>query len=261
MTSHHCLRIGSRLLCSEQIISALVEYKLLEPLIEQIILDHRLSQVTLSEQDITSQLGEEIHEPISEEYLQRWCKQHQITWDYFNLVMLRDLRIEKFKQVYFQRQVESEFIQLRAELDQISYSCLQVNDSFLAQELYFQLHDDGVDFAQLARRYSLGAERQTGGRVERAALSSLPPEVAHILLNGKIAEVYGPIAVADLFWIVRPEYRLIASLTEDTRTLLTERGYHRWLQTQVQTLMAQPDAIVLEFAPTAAEKSGGIPEA
>jgi parvulin-like peptidyl-prolyl isomerase len=152
----------------------------------------------------------------------------------------------------------SRFIHIRSELDQIEYSCLQVNDFFLAQELYFQLHDDGVDFASLARRYSLGEEQQTGGRAERAALTTLPPEVSHILANGRIGEVYGPIAVANLFWIVRPEYRMVASLTEATRAMLTERVYRRWLQTQVQTLMAQPNAILLELSPVTHEEAGVI---
>ncbi|MBF2046894.1 MAG: peptidylprolyl isomerase [Elainella sp. C42_A2020_010] len=244
-----CLKIGERLLCGDQIIAALVEYKLFDLLIGQVILDQFLDEVSLTEQEVYTALVGENDVPIPEdfaEFLVQWCEQNHVTWDYLDRVIIRDLRVEKFKYLYFDRRVETEFLQTKLELDQVEYSRIQVSDFFLAQELYFQIRDDGREFAQLAREYSLGNERYTEGWAGPVSLADLPFKVANFFKVGQIGAVYGPIPVDGLFWVVRLERITPARLTETTRQRLIERLYHRWLQSHVKELIAQPGAITLE---------------
>jgi hypothetical protein len=252
MSTHSCLRIGERLLCGDQIISALIEYKIFDLLIGQVILDDVLENVYLSDQEIYTALagstGMSIPADI-EGFLSQWCQEHDVSWDYLNRVILRDLRVEKFKHLYFDRQVESEFLRIKPELDQVEYARIQVNDFFLAQELYFQIQDDGAEFAQLAREHSLGHERHTSGWMEPVSLTDLPLEVTNLFRTGQLGTVYGPIAVADLFWVVRLERVSPARLTEATRSMIIERLYRRWLQAQVKALTTQSGAIALQDEP------------
>jgi len=243
-----CLKIGDRQFDSDQIISALAHYQILETLIGQVILDDVLQTVPLSEQELFYALAES-NTPMPEDiesFLRGWCQQQGVTPDYFDRVVLRKLRLEKFKQLGFSTQVESEFLRIKSTFDLVEYSLIQLADLPLARELYFQIRDDGADFAQFAQRYSMGNECQTGGRVGPVPLATLPVEVAKLFQCEPAGTVFGPIAIEDRFWILRLERLTIAQLTEVTYSQLTNQLYSEWLQSQIQALIATPGAIALQ---------------
>jgi parvulin-like peptidyl-prolyl isomerase len=251
-----CLKIGDRLFNSEQIVSALVQYQILEPLVGQVILDDVLQEVPLSEQELFYALAGSRNTPMPEDlesFLRDWCQQQGVTPDYFRRVVLRKLRLEKFKQLGFATQVESEFLRIKSTLDLVEYSLIQLADLSLARELYFQLRDDGADFTQFAQRYSIGKECQTGGRVGPVPIASLPIEVAKLFQCEPAGTICGPVAIEDRFWVVRLERLAIAQLTEATYSHLLNQLYSQWLQSQVKTLIATPGAIAVQ---TSEESTG-----
>jgi parvulin-like peptidyl-prolyl isomerase len=247
-----CLKIGNRLLNGDQLISALVQYKLLEPLVGQVLIDDIIRDVPISQQELFQALvgNADVEMPENfEEFVQQWCQHKGITSEYFNAVLLRGLRVDKFKHLQFAHQVESEFLRSKSDLDQVEFSLIQLTNLPLAQELYFQLRDDGAEFAKLAQHYSLGNERQTGGWVGPLPMSSLPIEIAALFRNEQVGMIYGPVPVAEHFWIVRLEKLTSARLTEATRTNLINQLYDRWLQTQVRSLFATPGTIAVQPQP------------
>lgn len=244
----NCLKIGDYLLDGDQIISALVRYKLLEPMVGQIVLDKAIQDVPLSKQELFSTLFGATEAPMPEDFdgfINQWCQVKGVTLDYFKSVVLRELQVQKFKQLRFGSQVESEFLRIKSELDQVEFSLLQVSHLPKAQELYFQLRDDGADFARLAQQYSEGSERLTGGRVGPLPLSTLPLEAATLFRSQHVGPIYGPIPIADGFWIVRLEQFTAARLTEATRADLTNRLYNQWLQTQTKAMTDNPGTIAV----------------
>ncbi len=243
------LKIAGHRFDADQLISALVRYRLLEPLISHVLLDDAIAQVSLSQQDILNAITGMTEIPVPDDFegfLRRWCELKQVTPEYFNGVLLRDLRIQKFKQLHFAEKVESEFLRIKHELDQVAYSLIQLNDLALAQEVYFQLRDDGAAFAHLAQRYSLGSERETGGWVGTVSLATLPFEISTLFRRQQIGVVYEPVAVGDSFWIVRLERFIAARLTETTRIHLIERMYTQWLQAQVHQAIQTEGAIAVQ---------------
>jgi parvulin-like peptidyl-prolyl isomerase len=145
-------------------------------------------------------------------------------------------------------------------MDQVEYSLIQLTNLSLAQELYFQLRDDGADFAQLAQQYSIGRERLTGGWVGPVPLATLSSEVATLFRSEQIGTVYGPIPVADSFWVVRLERFTAARLTEATRADVINRLYNQWLQTQIRAMTQTPGTIAVQTnAPSQAVKSEAMP--
>jgi len=247
MSNH--LKIGNRLFTGDQIISALVQYKLLEPLVGQVLLDDVIQEVLLSKQELFQALVGRTDTPLPEDFesfVTQWCEGKGIALDYLNAVLLRELRVEKFKQLYFAEKVESEFLRSKSSLDQVEYSLIQLTDLALAQELYFHLRDDSADFAQLAQRYSLGNERETEGWIGPVPMSTLPVEIADLFRMGKIGTIYGPVPIADRFWVVRLEKLTAARLTEATRTNLINHLYNRWLQSQIKALMSTPGTIAVQ---------------
>ncbi len=244
-----CLKIGDRLLNSDQMISALVRYKLLESLVGQMLLDEVMKEVPLSKQDVFYNLVGATDAPIPDDFdgfLAQWCEHKGVTPDYFNAVVLRELQIQKFKQLQFANQVESEFLRSKADLDQVEYSLIQLGDLALAQEIYFQIRDDGVEFTQLAQRYSLGNERHAGGLVGPVPLSTLPLEVATLFRTEQTEVVYGPIPIADGFWVVRLDRFIAARLTDATRSSLINRIYTQWLHSQTRSVIDTPGTIAVQ---------------
>lgn len=243
------LKIGNRLFTGDQIISALVQYKLLEPLVGQVLLDDVIQEVLLSKQELFDALAGATEASLPEDFesfILQWCENKGVAPDYFNAVLLRELRVEKFKQLYFSAQVESEFLRSKSTFDQVEFSLIQLTDLALAQELYFHLRDDGADFARLAQLYSLGGERETEGWIGPVPMSNLPVEIATLFRNGQTGILYGPVPVADRFWVVRLERLTAARLTESTRANLMNHLYERWLQSQVRTLMTTPGTIAVQ---------------
>jgi parvulin-like peptidyl-prolyl isomerase len=249
----NCLKIGGRLLSSDQMIAALVRYKLLEPLVGQLLLDEVFEEVPLLKQEVFHALTGQANAPIPENFegfLAQWCEQKGVTMDYFYTVIMRDWQLQKFKQLRFAPQAESEFMRIKADLDQVEYSLIQLNDLSLAQEVYFQIRDDGVDFAQLAREHSLGSERVAGGLIGPVSLSALPDNIATLFRHQQAGMVYPPVVVGNRYWVVRLERFIAARLTESTLTEVIDRLYNQWLKTQVQTVMNTPGAIAVHATPT-----------
>jgi len=237
------LKIGDRLLDGDRIIAALVQYELLEPLVGQILVDDAIAAVSLSHQEVFETLIGSTELPMPEDFdrfLLQWCELKNVAPDYLTNVILRQMRIEKFKQIQFAPKVESEFLHNKSSFDRVEFSLLQTSDFLLAQELYLQLRDDEIDFAQLAQHYSIASDK---GRIGSVPLSSLPEPIAQSFRAQAIGQVSEPISIDDTYWIVRLDDRTEAQLDDRTRSLLINQLYGQWLQSQVQALLNTPDAI------------------
>jgi len=248
----NCLKIGDRLLDGDQIISALVRYRMLDTLVGQVLLDEGIETIALSKQEVFEALVGATSASAPEDFegfLGQWCQSKGITPDYFNGVMVRELRLEKFKRFQFAPQIESEFLRSKSELDQVEYSVIQLDNLALAQELYFQLRDDGTDFAELARQFSPDREGEAIDWVGPVPMAALPVDVAMLFRHGQVGTVYGPIPVADQYWVVRLERFTAARLTNGMRASLMNRLFSQWLQSQVKAVTAQPGAIAVLPAP------------
>lgn len=236
------LKIGDRLLDGDRIITALVQYELLEPLVGQILVDEAIAEVPLSHQEVFQTLIGSAELPMPEDFdrfLLQWCELKNVAPTYLTNVMIRQMRIEKFKQIQFAPKVESTFLQNKSSFDQVEFSLLKTNDFLLAQELYLQLRDDEMDFAPLAQQYAI----DDSGKIGPVPLSTLPESIANQLRAQSINHVCEPIAIDDIYWIVRLDSRTEASLTDRTRATLIDQMYSQWLQSQVKILLNTPNAI------------------
>jgi len=248
----NCLKIGDRLFSGDQIISALIQYKLLDTLIGHLLLDEAIQTIPLSQEEVWQWLSGSSQTTIPDDfetYLAQWCDSQGITMLYFKAVVLREWRVEKFKYHHFAQQLESEFLRHRAQFDQVEYSVIQLENATLAQEIYYQLRDDGREFIDLVH-YSLGVEWETGGRVGPVPLATLPIALQEICQPGQIGVVQKPLTIGDRYWVVRIEQLTSARLTEATKQDLTNRLFNQWLQTTVNTLTATPGAIAVQPEPS-----------
>lgn len=249
-----CLKIGNQLLTGDQLVSALVRYKLMETLIGQVVLDDVLqkaqqSQLTQREvfQALTGADGSQLPEDF-EVFLDQWCQKQGVSPVYVKAVELRELQIKKLKKQLFSDQIEAEFLQRKKLLDQVEFSRIQLTDSALAEELYFQIRDDGADFALLAQQYSLGFERHSGGRIGPVQYSQLPSHIVTLFRSGKAGDLYAPVQVEESFWLLRLDRVILARLNDALRTELVERLFVEWLNNQVRSIVSLPNGVQFQGA-------------
>ena len=60
-------------------------------------------------------------------------------------------------------ELQTIFLQRKAEFDQVSYSLLRLLDQELAMELYLQIKEGEATFSDVAAQFSCGPEKRTGG--------------------------------------------------------------------------------------------------
>lgn len=239
-----CLRFGDIKLSPDQIMNALVCYQLLDSLLAQLWLDAEiLPQIALSEGEMfTALTGQDrAQQPddfkgwLSEQMQQRHISQSVLEWR-----VIRPLRIQKFKHFYFDPQLESEFLQRKAQFDRVEFSVIQTSNSQLAQELFFAIRDDGVEFSTIAQSLLSHQSENCPWRVGPVPLTEVPGLVAEAFCRGNEGKVYEPFLIGTQFWVVKLERYYSAQLTNAVRSQLRDLLFHEWLTAQMQAKLAQP---------------------
>ena len=236
-----CLQVGNLLFTGEQLVAALTRYGLLESLLGQIRLDLLLPALT--EEDVLNCIGwtgeppEDFNRAVSTRLVE-----HQISAEYFKQVVLRKVRIRKLQRDRFDPQIDSIFMQRKAEFDQVEFSLLQISDSARAHDLWFMLRDDQAQWASLAP-HSEGVERDSEGWMGPVKLASLPPLIQQVFVPSAIGVIPAPIRVGQKFWIVRLERFWPARLTDALRVQIREQLFERWVQSLAKALLADPQTV------------------
>ncbi|MGK7945421.1 MAG: peptidylprolyl isomerase [Microcystaceae cyanobacterium] len=170
----------------------------------------------------------------SEEQLQAWLQQNGMTSEQLDQLGIRELKIEKFKEIKWRDQVNNYFHQCKKVLDKVVYSLIRTRDSGIAQELYFRIQEGEDEFAGLAREYSEGAEAQTGGLVGPVELNVPHPQIAQMLSNSQPGQLSPPTRIADWWIVIRLEKYISATLDDNTRKRLLNDLFQGWLKSQLQ---------------------------
>lgn len=154
-------------------------------------------------------------------------------------------RIRLFQQLAFGEEVELRFLSRKLDLDQVTYSLIRVRDGNLAFELHQQLLDGEATFEQLAKRYSEGSERESGGSHGPYPLSQAHVKVAEKLRTSQPGQLWPPFFLVDIWVILRLDSWDSARLDDDAREQLLDELFNEWLQQRVMTLLAgeQPSAL------------------
>ena len=97
------------------------------------------------------------------------------------------------------------FLQRKAEFDQVTYSFLRLLDGELAQELYLQIKEGEASFSDLASQFSGGPEKRTGGLLGPVPLSNPHPALAKLLQVSKPGQLWPPKQLEGWWVLVRLE--------------------------------------------------------
>ncbi len=157
-----------------------------------------------------------------------------MTPEQLDKLSVRDLKIEKFKQLTWADQLDPYFVKCKGKLDRVVYSLIRTKDAGIAQELYFRIQEGENSLVELAREYSEGSEAQTGGLIGPVELNVPHPKISQILSASRPGQLSPPTKVGDWWIILRLEKYMSAQLDEMTKQRLLNELFQGWLMAQIQ---------------------------
>ncbi len=230
------LKIGDREISSLDLYPLLGQYRLLPKLAQEIIIEEAISDITCTPEE-TLQARQQFYqkEQIADEtQRQAWLHNHGMTLEQLEKLTLRDIKIEKFKQLTWGDNLDPYFVKCKGQLDKVVYSLIRTKDPGVAQELYFRVQEGENPFSEIARQYSQGAEAQTGGLLGPVELNVPHPKIGQILAASQPGQLSPPTQVGDWWIILRLEKYISAQLDEKTRQRLLHELFQGWLSAQLQ---------------------------
>lgn len=152
-------------------------------------------------------------------------------------------RLQAATEAIWLADVPGRFLERRSSFDQATLSVLRFADADLAQELYFQLLEGELQFAEVLERYG-----QDPTQPPRCLVGPMPLEKLHPLL-ARVAERYAPGALIpplqlnDRVHLIRVERLEKASLDEGMQQRLLADFRQQWLHDQLQAVQRRLFAV------------------
>ena len=139
----------------------------------------------------------------------------------------------------FAAKAEARFLERKNELDQVVYSLLRLKNSFLARELYLQIESGESNFADLAKRYAEGPERNTNGIVGPVSLTQAHPVLVEKLRVAQPGVLLEPFRISDWWLVVRLERYSPATFTDEVSDQMCQEMFDLWVDEETAASLSQ----------------------
>ena len=181
----------------------------------------------------------------SDEDLQAWLDRKHWSHEDLRLHLARPEALKRFSRQRFGPGLEEHFLTRKGNLDTALYSLLRVRDPGLARELWIQISEGEISFADAAARHSDGPEANSRGLLGPMALGDLQPELAERLRLMQPGDLRPPEVLGPWFLMLRLEKLTPARLDEGMRQRLLQEQLDQWLQARCQAVLKgeQPEEL------------------
>jgi parvulin-like peptidyl-prolyl isomerase len=206
----------------EQELNAVEELEINSELIDQIILEFRV------ENDLTNYDG-----------FQAWLANDGLDYSTFRQQIASKFQLEHLKTRITERNLQEYFIEQKIFLDRVVLSRLVVQEKALAEELKSQILEEGARFEHLAQEYSVAEDGIFNGMMGAASRGTMPDDLRAAIDLANPGELIGPLKIEELWYLVRVEKFLPASLDESIEQQLKDELFEQWLEEKVQQMDVQ----------------------
>ncbi len=237
------LKINNQDYTAEDLAPLLAECQMLPKLAQEIIVEQAISEVECSdeEQNLAYNQFCQQNQISTEEEVQNWLVKQGLNKEQLEKIIIKKLKLDRYKEENWGNKVEAHFLQRKAQLDRVVYSLIRIDRAELAQELYFRIQEGENTFQELAMEYSLGSEAQTGGLIGPIEMNAPHPKIAQVLSTSKPGQLIPPTRVGEWIVIIRLENFLSAKLDPPTRQRMLDEMFHQWLNSEIkQTVSFAP---------------------
>ena len=217
------------------------QFNLLKPLVEQMVTREAIvgvvvspSQLENARLDLLLQRGFEARDQWEELLEALGCSEDEIVER-----LSHSIRRRSFIRERYEAKAEKRFLERKNELDQVVYSLLRLRNRFLAQELYLQIEAGESNFADLAKSYAEGPERNTNGIVGPVSLTQAHPTLVEKLKVAKPGILLEPFHISDWWLVVRLERYSPATFTDEVSEQMCEEMFNDWIKEETATILSQ----------------------
>ncbi|MEM6613334.1 MAG: peptidylprolyl isomerase [Cyanobacteria bacterium P01_C01_bin.72] len=211
-----------------RIISSLGKYNLLPQLQREVMIDNAISsiQCTPEEVEVAYQKIMKTQQIKSDQTFLNNCQHSETAKKQICESITRKLKITKFKQATWGKEVASYYISRKQNLDQVVYSEIVLEDEGLATEIYFRLLGKEQSFSELAFEHQKPEIYRVYEQIKKCPLTS---KMAQLLVKHQPGELLRPINCNNVYRIIRFEQILPAILDESMHHQLLDELYESWL--------------------------------
>ena len=226
------------------------KYNLLKPLVEQMITSEAIAGVEVSAEalekaklELLDQRGFETMEQWSEMLADLGRTDEEVIDR-----LERVIRRQKYIRERFSPKAEARFLERKNELDQVVYSLLRLANNFLARELYLQIESGESNFADLAKRYAEGPERNTNGIVGPVSMTQAHPVLVEKLRVAQPGVLLEPFRIADWWLVVRLERYSPATFTPEVSDRMCREMFDAWIEEETATTLSRLEGEFSDFS-------------
>ena len=230
----------------------LKRFNLLSPLVEQMVTSEAIAAVEVSEDQLEeARLG--LLQQRGYDGMEQWAELLEELQRSEEDVLDRlrfGIRRRSFMRERFGPKAEARFLERKNELDQVVYSLLRLENRFLARELYLQIESGESNFADLAKSYAEGPERNTNGIVGPVSLTQAHPTLVEKLRVSQPGVLLEPFRISDWWLVVRLERYSPATFTDEVSDQMCREMFDAWIDEETAAILSQLASSVPDPAPT-----------
>ena len=227
-------------------------FNLLKPLVEQMLITQAISDVVVPVEQLEQARLGLLHQRGFDGMAQ-WAELLEMLGRSEEEVLERlchSIRRRRLMRQRFAAKAEARFLERKSELDQVVYSLLRLENSFLARELYLQIESGESNFADLAKRYAEGPECNTNGIVGPVSLTQAHPALVEKLQVAKPGVLLEPFRISDWWLVVRLERYEPATFSDAVSDQMCQEMFDAWLDEETATCLSQLASQTTEPAAT-----------
>ena len=133
-------------------------------------------------------------------------------WENF---IARDFKWSKWCLEHFKDKIRNYFHYRKLNLDKYIYSIIRVKSEGLSKELYLRIKDEESDFYSIAKSFSEGIEKNSGGIIGPVNLEKPHPLIANLLKVSHENQLWPPKKINDWWVLIRLEEKIEATLNDN----------------------------------------------
>ena len=191
----------------ENIIEDLAKYGLLNQFLKTKLLDKRLNEITLSEEEYSNAKinYRKVNKINSEEDLDVHMKKNFYTEKSIKYNIELPLKIYKYCKKAFQKKIYSEFLKRKNIFDIATYSLIRVEKETEAKEFYLQIMEGEKTFSEIASKFSLGHEKNSQGVLGPVQMNRIHPLLQEKINEYKNGILSMPFRIEGKWFLIRVE--------------------------------------------------------
>jgi parvulin-like peptidyl-prolyl isomerase len=174
---------------------------------------------------------------------QQWLDANGMNYGMLESQIASGFKMLQLKNSLTEGKVENYFTERQPFLDSVILSRIVVQDKELADSIYRKIVEEGANFEDLVKEFSITNDRNLKGLIGPVSLGSLPEEVKSALEGANPGQIMSPFNI-DGYWCVFrfEEFQPASFDNPNLKRRLENEIFDRWLAEKMESLKVKIQA-------------------